>query len=68
MQNYMVILRFQYPAHDERGGLVYHARTQTKRDAIRHARTQAARDGRIMSGKGIITFKVYTCTETPPTL
>jgi hypothetical protein len=45
MKNYAVTLRFQYPAYNERDGLLYHVKAATRADAIRHVRRIADRDG-----------------------
>jgi hypothetical protein len=61
MNAYIVTLRFQYPAHDERAGIPYEVQARSKADAIRDARRQAERDGHVpCSTKGRATF---TATE-----
>lgn len=53
---YTVTLRFQYPAWDEKDGIVYEIEARTKAEAIRYARSQARNDGHTQTGKGRYTF------------
>lgn len=53
MQPYLVTLRFQYPAHDERNGITFEITAASKSEAIARARQQARRDGHTPTvGKG----------------
>lgn len=55
---FTVTLRFQFPAHDEKNGIVYaEIVAGSKADAIWRARKMADRDGHLGSGKGRATFK-----------
>lgn len=45
MKNFIVTLRFQYPAWDEKDGIPYEIAAKTKTDAIKKARRQAENDG-----------------------
>jgi len=54
---YTVTLRFQYPAWDEVGGIVYaDILARTKAEAIADARRMARDDGHTGTGKGRYTF------------
>jgi hypothetical protein len=54
---YNVTLRFQYPAWDEKAGIVYpDILARGKADAISTARRLASDDGHTMSGKGRYWF------------
>ena len=61
MATYTVTLKFQYPAWDEKNGIIYEDITaSSKSDAIRRVRTMAEHDGHyspgINTGKGRATF------------
>lgn len=54
---YTVTLRFQYPAWDEVGGIVYSdVLARSKAEAIATVRNMARSDGHAMSGKGRYWF------------
>lgn len=58
MKKYTVLLKFQYPAHDEVGGIPYDdIEATSKSDAIRQARRLADRDGHTVGGRGRYSFK-----------
>lgn len=42
---FLVTLRFQYPAWDEKDGIVYRISAKDRAQAIRYARRQASDDG-----------------------
>ena len=50
MKNYLVTLRYQHPAWDERDGLTYTVEAEGKAQAIRRARRQAEADGNAGTG------------------
>lgn len=54
-RDYVVTLRFKFPAWDERDGLRYNVRATGKADAIRRAKSQANADGHLI-GRGRYTF------------
>lgn len=57
MKNYIVTIRFQFPAWDEKNGLPYKVTATTKADAIKQVRYLAKRDGHTgISGKGRTIF------------
>ncbi len=56
MKQYKVTLRFQFPAYDERDGIVFYELAKSKLDAIRYARRQANNDGHLCGGKGWVSF------------
>ena len=66
MNAYIVTLRFQFPAHDERNGIPYDITARTKADAIRDARRQADRDGHLCGGKGRVTFTAVEDRDALP--
>lgn len=55
-KNYIVTLRFQFPAWDEKDGITFEEQARSKSDAIRYARSQATNDGHSATGKGRATF------------
>jgi hypothetical protein len=58
MKNYIVTIRFQFPAWDEKNGLPYEVTASTKAEAIKEVRRLAARDGHTgIGGKGKASFK-----------
>ena len=60
MTHYIVTLRFQFPAWDEKNGIEFEIRARTKSEAIRYAKVRAERDGHIgghVVGSGRATFK-----------
>lgn len=57
-KEYNVVLRFQYPAHDERDGIVFPGIfASSKSDAIRQARREASNAGHLCGGKGRVSFQ-----------
>ena len=56
---FTVIIRFQFPAYDERNGIHYEGiEASSKAEAIRKVRRQAHDDGHTgYGGKGRVTFK-----------
>jgi hypothetical protein len=55
---YTVTLRFQFPAHGERDGILFDVVATGKADAIRLARRMAERDGHYPGArKGRVTFR-----------
>lgn len=57
MTQYVVTLRFQYPAYDERAGLTFYVDADSKAQAVDRARYEARRDGHVpATGKGRATF------------
>lgn len=61
MAEYLVTLRFQYPAWDEANGIAIYVTADSKAEAIDRARRDARRDGHTpATGKGRATF---TATE-----
>ena len=61
-KKYTVVLRFQYPAHDEHGGIEFDVEARTKADAVRQARRKAEHDGHLpATGKGRATLKAIEC-------
>ena len=57
MKKYNVLMRFKYPAWDEKDGIEYQVRANSKSDAVKHARMQADNDGHT----GV---RYYTATES----
>lgn len=57
MTRYVVTLRFQFPAWDEKSGIEYEIETHSKASAIRKARIEASYNGHTMTGKGRYYFK-----------
>lgn len=56
-KEYIVTLRFQFPAWDEKDGIECNQTARSKADAIRYARSQMRDDGHIPAvGKGRATF------------
>lgn len=55
---YDVIIRFQFPAWDEKSGITYsNISARSKREAIRSVRRAAYDDGHVgTGGKGRVTF------------
>lgn len=54
---YNVTIRFQYPAWDEKDGIVYpDVPARSKSEAIAYVRSQARGDGHTGTGKGRYTF------------
>lgn len=56
---YIVTMRFQYPAWDEKAGITYRVSARSKREANAKARRQAENDGHAgpwVKDKGRITF------------
>ena len=60
---YIVTLRFQFPAHDERDGIPFEVEATGKAEAIRRARLTAYRDGHTGTGKGRATFTAHAVTS-----
>lgn len=60
MQTYIVTLKFQHPAWDEKEGIPYEVTAKTKADAIKRARRMAENDGHagpwVTASKGRQTF------------
>lgn len=56
MKDYIVTLKSQFPAWDEKNGIPYEITAKSKSDAIKKARRLAYDDGHVMSGKGRQTF------------
>ncbi len=57
-KTYSVILRFQFPAHDEREGIPFaDISAQNKADACKQARRLAEHAGHLSTGKGLSWFK-----------
>lgn len=56
-KQYEVVLRFQFPAWDEKDGIKFEAVARNKSEAIRYARRQADLDGHLCGGKGRVSFK-----------
>lgn len=61
-KDYVVTLRFKFPAWDEKNGIPFEVRAKSKSDAVKRARQQAERDGHTgqSKSKGGSTF---TATE-----
>jgi len=58
MIKYCVTLRFQFPAWDEKEGIIYYITAKSKSEAIKWTRKNAERDGHTSGAqKGRITFK-----------
>ena len=59
--DYTVLLTFRYPAHDERDGILYDVRANSKRDAIKQARRAADNGGNLVG----LTISEYSfrCVE-----
>jgi len=57
IKKYIVTLRYQYPAWDEKSGLQYEVSAENKSDAIKIARWNATTDGQLCGGKGRVSFK-----------
>lgn len=55
-RDFVVTLRFQYPAWDEKDGIPFYVQSRSKKDAIDAARRQAYNDGHLCGGKGRVTF------------
>jgi len=62
MKDYIVTLRFKFPAWDEKNGIPFEVQAKSKSDAVKKARLQAERDGHSgqSKSKGSSTF---TATE-----
>ena len=60
MKNFLVTLKFQFPAWDEKNGVSFEVRARTKNEAIKYSKVQAERAGYIgghVVGAGRATFK-----------
>ena len=58
VQDFIVTLRFRFPAWNNKAGIVFQVRALTKAQAIRFAKAQAERDGHWPAvGQGAATFK-----------
>lgn len=58
VKDFIVTLRFRFPAWDEKAGMVFEVRALTKAQAIRFAKAQAERDGHWPAiGRGAATWK-----------
>ena len=60
MTEFRVTLTFQFPAWDEKNGIVYFINAKSKADAVKYARADAKRDGHIgpgTTGKGRNSFR-----------
>jgi hypothetical protein len=67
MNGYIVTLRFQFPAHDERDGIPFEQVAKSKADAIRYARREADNAGHLCGGKGRVSFKAVEVERHPDT-
>lgn len=45
MKDFIVTLKFQFPAYDEKQGIPFEIQAKSKADAIKRARRQAEADG-----------------------
>lgn len=54
---FTVTMRFQYPAWDEKDGISFEIRANSKAEAIKYARSHARYEGHSGTGKGRVTFK-----------
>lgn len=63
MKDYVVTLRFQFPAWDEREGIPFEVSAESKRAAIRCARKAADYAGHLCGGKGRASFKAVEATS-----
>jgi hypothetical protein len=57
MNQYQVIVTVQYPAHDERDGIVFYVEAGNKQEAIRKARRISDREGQIHREQGRATWR-----------
>lgn len=55
-QAFIVTLRFQFPAWDEKHGIQFRTSGASRSEAISRARRQAYDDGHLCGGKGRVTF------------
>ncbi len=56
-KKYVVTLRFQYPAWDEKDGIPFYVEATSKSQAIERARREAYNAGHLCGGQGRVTFK-----------
>ena len=63
MTRYVVTLRFQWPAWDEKSGIQYSTSAISKSDAIQQIRRQAERDGHTGRHRGRYWFSATEETD-----